>query len=232
MATKLEIADNVLMNCRTDERQVTIPADVQSVSKYAFDTCPDVHIINLHPDYVRKELTYYIKRMLSEVAEGWDSNLYVPVFPVYNIEVDIVSQSISEAINRIKENFPEISWHTQTIDAVNIPHMSSAIEKGFNAAAMYNIPLASYTEENFGILYIKGINKGNYRSLGANFDYNLLHDYKFLGYNLSERWLTIIGTETSLDYCDTLSAFSRSACWMKSPKEFIDYMNKIGKMVN
>ena len=94
MATKLEIADNVLMNCRTDERQVTIPADVQSVSKYAFDTCPDVHIINLHPDYVRKELTDYIKRMLSEVAEGWDSNLYVPVFPVYNIEVDIVQHHL------------------------------------------------------------------------------------------------------------------------------------------
>ena len=233
METELEIRDGILQKCNCDKTQVVIPSVVHAVYRHAFDECPDVNIINLYPGYAESELSRRIASMLCMVAEGWDSESYTPCFPVYNINTVLLEKAIGIALKKIKAEFPSIEWKLKTIEADKIGQLRVAKEKGYDIASIYNLPTEAAARDDYGILYLKGINQENYdRSMGLNVDYNLIRSYSFLGYPLSYRWLVIIGSDVRLDASDTFSAFGRDCCWIKDPKVYIEYMDSVGKVID
>ena len=227
MATELKIIDGVLLDCRTDAETVRIPKEVKVVSKHAFDACGQVHIINLYPDYVSQELSGYLERVLCKVAEGWDSELYTPCMLVYGIEPEVIEKAIDLAIETSKKEYPNIEWGICSIEADKIEGMRGAKERGYDVAALQNIPVAG--REGCGVLYVNGINQQNYKSLGWNFDYNLITGHLFMGYRISLGWLVVIGSDKRLEG-DPCFGFSLSNCTMRSSREYLEYMESIDRL--
>ena len=228
MATELKIIDNVLLDCRTDAETVRIPKEVEYVSKHAFDSCEQVNIINLYPDYVSQTLSVYLTDGLRNVAKGWKSKLYTPCMLVSGIEPEVIDKAIDLAVEASKNECPNIEWGVCSIDADKIEGMMRAKERGYDVAALQNIPVAG--SEGCGVLYVKGINQQNYKSLGWNFDYNLITSHLFMGYRISPRWLVVIESSKRLEG-DPYSAFISSNCTMRGSREYLEYMEHIGRLV-
>ena len=228
MAIELTIKDRVLLKCDTDQKTVTIPENVQFVSKSAFDTCPNTHIINLVPEYVISELTYRLYHVIKEILHGWDSEYDTPCFPIYHIDCDIIHESLNRAIEKAENK--GYKWNLKTLDCATIIRMVDAKSKGYDIHSLFQIP----TEDNadgYGILFISGINKNNYNQLGTNFDYNLLKNHSFLGRQISPNWLVVLDSSVRLEPSDVLFAFGPDCCWMKNAEEYLKYMESINKII-
>lgn len=221
---ELIITNDVLFRCETDEKTVTIPPQVEYVFTNAFDTCPDVNIINLNHDYIVRNLSEYLTKFLKDVVKGWDIENYSPCFPVYHIDESLVDKSVEKAKAKIENKYPGTSLKVHTIAADKLAKMLQSKQRGYDVAALYNLPVDKKDNE-YGILYIKGISKENIDCLGGNFACNLFRSHSLFGYALSDKWLVVLSSDTRFDTSDSVSAFSPQSCWMSSPKEYLDYMD-------
>lgn len=228
MATELKIIDGVLLDCQTDAKTVTIPKEVKYVSKHAFDSCEQVNIINLYPDYVSQELSEYLEQALCRIVKGWKTKYYTPCMLIYSIEPELIEKAIDLAIEKSKKDHPDIKWGVRSINADKIEGMRRAKESGYDIATLQNIPVAG--SEGCGVLFFKGINKQNYKSLGWNFDYNLITSHLFMGYQISLGWLVVIESDIILEG-DPIYAFTPSNCTMRGSREYLEYMEHIGRVV-
>ena len=236
LKTYLGCLIKVTIRCENiKQKEVVIPADVEYVSESAFVSCSEVHIINLFPEYVITNLAKTISLIFSKICKGWSNDYYTPLLPVYNFNLEIIREAIDRVISRIKND--DIKVQIRVIEAETVAQMAIAKSKGYDVASLYNLPITPDEEtlknfSDYGILIINGINRENYESLGQNFDYNLIKYYTFLGYNISRRWFIIMGSSIRLEPSDTISAFGPSCCCMKSPKEYLEYMKSIGRLVD
>lgn len=227
---ELIIVDEVLVRCETDEKAVTIPPKVNYVFVNAFNTCPDIEIINLNRAYVVKELTYYLTRLMKDVVDGWDNDNYAPCFPVYDIDEPLIEKSIENTKANIAGRHATLSLNVVTLTADKLALIQQSKEKGYDVPSLYNLPVDEKDNE-YGILYIKGISKENIDLLGGNFAYNLFRSHSLMGYTLSENWLVVLSTDARLDSADSVSAFSKQSCWMNSPKAYLKYMAELDKVL-
>lgn len=229
---QLDIKDDILVRCTTDEKNVTIPGNVNYVYENAFETCPGVNVINLHPDYIEKELANYLTRLLVDVVKVWDRENYSPCFPIYFIDEELIDKALEKAENKVKQKYPDRPVQLVTFTGEQLAKMCQARKNGYDIASLYNLPLACREDNGYGILYVKGITKEILNLLDPKFDNNLFREHSLLGYNLSDKWLVVLSAETRFDSSDSVSAFSKQNCWMRSPKEYLKYMDGLNRVIH
>ena len=126
---------------------------------------------------------------------------------------------------------------------------------GETYSTMYDLPLIPYSlprvmwstryepdvyewieRHGFGIVYIKGINKENHATFGHNFDYCLIKEHLFGTGRISPKWLIVIGTDTEVKLDEPRGGgwppFSPYEFWMDGPKEYLEYMDSAGRLVD
>lgn len=184
-----------------------------------------------------------------------------PSLIVWDVDSEQIEKAISKAIEMDKDkDLPNVEWKTLVIEADRIREMTDTMlqagrenllsRHGETYSTMYDLPLIPYHPINpyrlrdaayewierhgFGIVYIKGINKENHATFGHNFDYCLIKEHLFGTGRISPKWLIVIGTEVSLDEPrgGGWPPFSPYGFWMDGPKEYLEYMDSAGRLVD
>lgn len=215
MATELKIDDGYLRKCVTDNDTVTIPAEVRCVDRDAFASCPNVKVVNLHPEYVKCKISEWLGRCFKRMIRGWRWDYYAPAITVYDIDSAVVDEAIAQVATEAQKTY-EGPIHTLAIDADQLLRCDVG-------AFIESMPT-----DGLGLLHIRNVNKENNKELmHQNFSYNLFRSHSLLRRPLPRNWMVVIDTSARLDDSDCYSAFSQANCKMASVDDYLLYWEKI-----
>lgn len=184
-----------------------------------------------------------------------------PCMAVFGMTAPEIDRAIKVSLEKIEEKNPDIKWKYIEIDIDAVNDINAQIEsKGrdnlvtFNddsVSTFLNIPFLFHSpvqqlgrsiqyandlisKEGFGVIFIKNLNKDNYKNLPHNFIYSLVKSHSFCKVRLSPKWQVIIevGDGAKLDAPGGVR-FSFNGNWYRGVEieEFLKEMKREGKIV-
>ena len=184
-----------------------------------------------------------------------------PCMAVFGMTTPEIDRAIKVSLEKIEEKNPDIKWKYIEIDIDTVNDINAQIEsKGrdnlvtFNddsVSTFLNIPFLFHSpvkqlghsiqyandlisKEGFGVIFIKNLNKDNYKNLPHNFIYSLVKSHSFCKVRLSPKWQVIIevGDGAKLDAPGGVR-FSFNGNWYRGVEieEFLKEMKRAGKIL-